>query len=436
MKYVILRYIIVFISLLPTTVFAAGLSWNGAVHTPVELKPEPSSGLDAVYVVYTTDGLSAEYTPADASSTLTCSRFDSRGGGFAEPITARNEGGKLILDNIEPDAGYLIKDGERQVFYFWVTDWSSVPYNINAVNIGDNDCGTTQLHIEGSAPRMTYTSINGRTIEIDRDINISYSSLAFSDESKEFVPVEKNESRPSLGENVSLPAPLCETDFTVTGDRFLQTWGMAKSVSSERMRPVAVDGYSEAIQHMRENDNEQKVENEEIGGSAPVDVTFKAVVTDAAIFTEWQMARDAEFEFIDYRSNELSFDHTFTEAGDTYVRFVAANDDASCEYTGDTYKVSVGESDLKIPNAFSPGTTEGVNDIWKVSYKSIVRFECHIFNKWGVKMCEFDNPADGWDGKYNGKLVPAGVYYYVIKATGADGRNWDKAGDINIVGYK
>ena len=35
-----------------------------------------------------------------------------------------------------------------------------------------------------------------------------------------------------------------------------------------------------------------------------------------------------------------------------------------------------------------------------------------------------------------GKLVPAGVYYYVIKATGADGKKYDLSGDINIVDYK
>jgi len=31
--------------------------------------------------------------------------------------------------------------------------------------------------------------------------------------------------------------------------------------------------------------------------------------------------------------------------------------------------------------------------------------------------------------------VPPGVYYYVIKAQGADGKNYKLSGDINIVGY-
>ena len=51
-------------------------------------------------------------------------------------------------------------------------------------------------------------------------------------------------------------------------------------------------------------------------------------------------------------------------------------------------------------------------------------------------MAHLTDPSQGWDGRYNGKLVPAGVYYYVIKARGTDGKNYKKSGDINIVRYK
>ncbi len=48
-------------------------------------------------------------------------------------------------------------------------------------------------------------------------------------------------------------------------------------------------------------------------------------------------------------------------------------------------------------------------------------------------MCSFTNPAEGWDGRYKGKTVPTGVYFYVIKATGADGKEYKLSGDINIL---
>ena len=144
---------------------------------------------------------------------------------------------------------------------------------------------------------------------------------------------------------------------------------------------------------------------------------------------------DIEFENISMRFNELETTHTFLDYGTYYVRFMASNDAGTCDYYGATYEISVGESRLECPNAFSPGATEGVNDEWKVSYKSITSFECHIFNRWGIKVAEFSDPSQGWDGRHNGKLVPAGVYYYVIKARGADGRDYDLKGDINIINY-
>lgn len=98
--------------------------------------------------------------------------------------------------------------------------------------------------------------------------------------------------------------------------------------------------------------------------------------------------------------------------------------------------MQIGASELKCPNAFSPGASEGVNDLWKVSYRSLTEFECWIFNRYGTQLFHFSDPEDGWDGKYRGKLVPPGVYFYVIEARGADGKQYRKAGDINILRYK
>ena len=101
----------------------------------------------------------------------------------------------------------------------------------------------------------------------------------------------------------------------------------------------------------------------------------------------------------------------------------------------DTYTVNIGESELVCPNAFSPGSSEGVNDVWKVSYKSIIEFHCSIFNTWGNRIIELNDPGQGWDGKYKGKLVDPGVYYYVIRAKGSDGKTYKLSGDINIIRY-
>jgi len=108
----------------------------------------------------------------------------------------------------------------------------------------------------------------------------------------------------------------------------------------------------------------------------------------------------------------------------------------TCQDSTEVYTITVGESRLEAPNIFSPGTTPGVNDEWKVAYKSIVSFKCWIFNRWGVQMFHFEDPAIGWDGKYKGKWVDPGVYFYVIEAKGADGKSHNLKGHINIIRSK
>ena len=65
-----------------------------------------------------------------------------------------------------------------------------------------------------------------------------------------------------------------------------------------------------------------------------------------------------------------------------------------------------------------------------------MEFHAYIFNRWGQKLYEWDNPANGWDGTYKGKDVKQGVYFVLVKAKGADGRIFNIKKDVNLLrGY-
>ena len=125
--------------------------------------------------------------------------------------------------------------------------------------------------------------------------------------------------------------------------------------------------------------------------------------------------------------------YTFTEKGDYTAVATVSNATGECEAVSNSIEIKIAESELQIPNAFSPGTTPGINDEFRVAYKSLVTYKCWIFNRWGVEIFRFSDPAQGWDGKYKGKLVPPGVYYYIIEAKGADNQNYKLKGNINIL---
>lgn len=166
--------------------------------------------------------------------------------------------------------------------------------------------------------------------------------------------------------------------------------------------------------------------------SSPVVVSFTAETTDDVVFYEWQVATDPEFFGVVTKSQTKDFEYTFIDEGTYYVQFSAATENDECTDFSEVFNFQIASSDLVIPNAFSPNG-DGINDIWKVSYRSLIDFNCQIFNRNGQPIYSFTDPAGGWDGTYHGKTVKSGVYYYVIVATGSDGQKYKKSGDINVI---
>lgn len=416
------------------TLPASALDFDGASSAVFNMKPEAQTGINELYVLRNTQGVKVSYTSLTGSP-VKWYRYGANGAAFAQEIIEVTTDGKtsaVILG--DDDIGLVIEEAGRQ-YYYWIVNYENHVFEASSISVGnESDCQSVILDFSGSATPIHYYGINGRRHELSRELDVYYYTLTYDEQSEAFVQSQISEQVPSIERTTRINAPLCDTHFTLSGDRFLKFWNNDISVDSDNFKATAVDAHTTVSQATRENDNEQKVETGGLGGSAPCEVTFSATVTDAAVFHEWQMSQFPDFDVIDDRYTELEFTYTFRNQGTTYVRFTAANADASCDWYSDSYEVFIGESKLECPNAFSPQSSPGVNDEWKVSYKSLISFECHIFNSWGIEMTSFTDPSLGWDGKYKGKYVPAGVYYYVINAVGSDGRKYKLSGDINIIG--
>lgn len=89
-------------------------------------------------------------------------------------------------------------------------------------------------------------------------------------------------------------------------------------------------------------------------------------------------------------------------------------------------------STLYVPNVFTPNG-DGVNDIFFTPNSHIVSYDLKIFNRWGQELFSSEDPLKGWDGTFSGKIVPDGVYVYILKAKGADDVNYNKTGHITII---
>ena len=175
-------------------------------------------------------------------------------------------------------------------------------------------------------------------------------------------------------------------------------------------------------------------ENTQVDGQAPLAVTFRANPSNMDGYSpvyEWHFRMEHEAKDFMVRYEEDT-EYTFTDSGTTLVTLKVSLGQ-ELELDSIVFSVTISESKLEFPNAFSPNGDE-FNQIYKAKeYQSIVEFHAYIFNRWGQKLFDWTDPSKGWDGTYNGKDVKEGVYFVLVKAKGADGREYNIRKDVNLL---
>jgi gliding motility-associated-like protein len=112
--------------------------------------------------------------------------------------------------------------------------------------------------------------------------------------------------------------------------------------------------------------------------------------------------------------------------------FVTATTEHGCSVS-DSIDVLVKETVIDIPNAFAPNGN-GANSTFKPSKRGIAKLKSfNIFNRWGEKVFETTNIDNGWDGTFNDKPQPIGVYVYTIEAVTDSGKAFIKQGNVTLV---
>ena len=184
------------------------------------------------------------------------------------------------------------------------------------------------------------------------------------------------------------------------------------------------------------NPAETTEENMLIAGQAPLFVNFYANPSgmgDNIPTYEWHFRMENEEKDFMVRYEENT-DHTFNTAGTTLVTLKVKLNNGEMELDSITFSVTVSESKLSFPNAFSPNGDKDNETFKPKDYQSLVEFHAYIFNRWGQKLYEWTDPSeDGWDGTYKGKPVKDGVYFLLCRAKGADGREYNIRKDVNLL---
>lgn len=91
---------------------------------------------------------------------------------------------------------------------------------------------------------------------------------------------------------------------------------------------------------------------------------------------------------------------------------------------------------MDMPNVFTPNG-DGTNDYFfprQELTSSMAAFKMTVFNRWGEKVFETSSiNGRGWDGRYNGKDQPQGVYIYQVQAVFLDGHKENLNGNVTLL---
>jgi len=111
-----------------------------------------------------------------------------------------------------------------------------------------------------------------------------------------------------------------------------------------------------------------------------------------------------------------SFTRIFNENIQGKFSLKTTNENGCINQSDSVFSFNLSEFKAYIPNAFTPNG-DAINPEFKpvnIS-QNLKNYTLEIFDPWGGKIFESNNPNLGWNGQYKGEIVAQGVYFYVIK---------------------
>ncbi len=298
----------------------------------------------------------------------------------------------------------------------------------------DNSCEATIIRID--IPAMEYRDTNGAKHAVEREITITYTNLTADSTEAKWNETEITDTISTDNLNkITLEYPLyVPTDIEVHGcdiAKALYDDTDFMLIRRDDIVPIAIGFIPRAYTALRgteiENENERVIKEDDLSGSAPLNILFRANATPAAEFFLWEIKKSEQT--ITART-ESETRYVFDESG-KYKVSLKVHNRAECECTHE-FDIDAKESMLAVPNIFTPNG-DGVNDEFRVVYRSIATFSILVFDRWQHQIYSSSDPAQGWDGRINGRMATEGAYYYIVEAIGTDGVKYKLKGAVNLL---
>jgi gliding motility-associated-like protein len=111
-------------------------------------------------------------------------------------------------------------------------------------------------------------------------------------------------------------------------------------------------------------------------------------------------------------STDCQTGHVYTAPGTYQVMQIVEN--KGCFDTAYASVIVRPEFRFWLPNAFTPGNADDMNDVYKPTLYGVHDYSFLIFDRWGQLIFKTTNPDEGWNGYIKHRLCQQDVYVYKI----------------------
>ena len=130
-----------------------------------------------------------------------------------------------------------------------MTDYSAHEFRAESLGFAEEQsCSQAELSFVGEGSDIVYFTINGRRMVLSRDLELVYSTLVYDEATFMYNQQSVTNTLASVGSSIYTDAPLCDTEFILSGDRFQRAWNRSVSVESGTYNALAVEAQSRATQ--------------------------------------------------------------------------------------------------------------------------------------------------------------------------------------------
>ena len=130
-------------------------------------------------------------------------------------------------------------------------------------------------------------------------------------------------------------------------------------------------------------------------------------------------------------STQYSPTHIYDNVGVYEVNLITI-DNNGCIDSITSYVEIRPSAEIYIPNAFTPNGDSN-NDVFEVYTHNVKDVQVQIYDRWGLKIVEWNDVKGGWDGRVNGNPAQSDTYVYRVSTVDVNEKQEVRIGHVSLV---